>query len=254
VESTLNPESHSGDEAMESPAVVTETPVTATAPPAEPELPPPAADPLFSTTPQEPPADAPPSVPSPDDETGTLPLLQAQSQAVIDRLTRFEAQLAEHLSDTASCSRAAFDYLYDEMQSYKKNFLREAQRPLLLDLMMLYDSIDQLRRSYKHASSVDPATLFQNLDALQVEAEEILGRVGIERMSATPERLDVNLQRAVKTVPTDNPEEHMLVVEQIKAGFISGEQTLRKEQVAVKKYAPRATSDGAAGAGEPPRS
>jgi molecular chaperone GrpE (heat shock protein) len=106
--------------------------------------------------------------------------------------------------------------------------------------MMLYDSIDKLRRNYEQASSVDPVTLCQNLDALQVEAEEILGRVGIERMSATPDKLDVNFQRAVKTIPTDNPEEHLLVVEQLVSGFVSGEQPLRKEQVVVKKYTSRA--------------
>lgn len=163
---------------------------------------------------------------------------------VINRLDRFEAQLTEHLRQSASCSRAAFDHLYEEMQAYKKNFLREAQRPLLLDLMMLYDSIDKLRRNYEQTPSVEPATLCQNLDTLQVEAEEILGRVGIERMTATSGKLDVNLQRAVKTIPTDNPEEHLLVVEQISSGFISGAQPLRKEQVVVKKYTPRTPDAG----------
>lgn len=177
-------------------------------------------------------------------ETAAMTAPPDQKPLVVEHLERFEAQLAEHLRNTASCSRAAFDYLYDEMQGYKKNFLREAQHPLLLDLMMLYDSIDKLRRNYEQASSVDAVTLSQNLDALQAEAEEILGRVGIERMSATPEKLDVNLQRAVKTVPTDNPEEHLLVIEQVKSGFVSGDQTLRKEQVVVKKYSSPAPSPG----------
>jgi len=229
LEPILNPESSSADAAvMEHPADV--TPEDASPPVA-------AEQETAADAASEPPATSEPSPVGADSEPDA-----PRNQLVIERLDRFEAQLTEHLRDSVSCSRTAFDHLYEEMQAYKKNFLREAQRPLLLDLMMLYDSIDKLRRNYEQASAIDPVTLCQNLDALQVEAEEILGRVGIERMSATPEKLDVNLQRAVKTIPTDDPEEHLLVVGQISSGFVSGAQPLRKEQVIVKKYTPRAPS------------
>jgi molecular chaperone GrpE (heat shock protein) len=69
-----------------------------------------------------------------------------------------------------------------------------------------------------------------------VEAEEVLQRVGIERMEATPEKLDVNLQRAVKTIPTADPEEHMTIAEHVRVGFFSGDKPFRKEQVVVRSY------------------
>lgn len=222
MDTILNPESSSNDAAqVEHPADVTseEAPAPVAA---EPET---AAEAGTMELPviSEPSADGTPGVPE-------------NQSIVIERLDRVEMQLAEHLRESATCSRNAFDQLYEEMQGYKKNFLREAQRPLLLDLMMLYDSIDKLRRNYEQAATVEPATLCQNLDALQVEAEEILGRVGIDRMCVTPDKLDVNLQRAVKTIPTDDPEEHLRVVEQVSAGFISDGRPLRKEQVVVKKH------------------
>lgn len=193
----------------------------------------------------EPPA-PPPATPSnavgENADSSVMTLLQAQNGSVIEHLERLEAQLTDHLRANASCSRAAFDHLYDEMQAYKRNFLLEAQRPLLQDLMMLFDSIDKLRRNYQQAASLDLAALSQNLEGLQVEAEEILLRVGIERMTGLSDKLDVNLQRAVKTVATENPEENLQVVEQVRCGFVSGGQPLRKEQVIVKKYTPRAPS------------
>lgn len=158
--------------------------------------------------------------------------------AVLERLAKFEALLADHLGATAACSRAAFDRLYEEMQGYKKNFLLEAQRPLLQDLMMLYDSIEKLRRNYEQATAPDPRVLAQNLEGLQVEAEEILLRVGIERMTATADKLDVATQRAVQTVATANPDENLQVVERVKVGFLCAGQVLRKEQVVVRKYTP----------------
>jgi len=165
-----------------------------------------------------------------------MSLLVDQKRLVSEQLERFAGQLNEHLRSTTSCSRVAFDRLYEEMQSYKRNFLLEAQRPLLMDLMMLYDSIDTLRRNYSGAAPVDPAVLCQNLDSLQVEAEEILQRVGIERMTATPERLDVNLQKTVKAIPTAHAEEHLQVVERLRSGFLSGEKPFRKEQVIIRTY------------------
>jgi len=213
------------------------------------------------STPDEPPRVArepfPASLPAPSArEPNNVPvgiadsivmtLLQAQNENMIQHLHRLESQLADHLLTNTSCSRAAFDHLYEEMQAYKKNFLTEAQRPLLLDLMMLYDSIDKLRRNYERTSPVDAVALSQNLDGLQVEAEEILLRVGVERMTATPDKLDISLQRAVSTVPTEHPEEHLLVVEQVRSGFVSGGQPLRKEQVVVKKYSPRTPSSNPA--------
>lgn len=171
-------------------------------------------------------------------EHSTQDMLHAQMQEVISYVEDFRLQISDHLRSTASCSRTAFDSLYEEMQGYKKNFLREAQRPLLLDLMMLYDSIDRLYRHYQKTPSVDREALFQNLDGLRSETEEILARVGIERMIVTSERLDVNCQRAVKTVPTDVPDENLAVVERISSGFYAGEHPLRKEQVVIKKYTP----------------
>lgn len=167
------------------------------------------------------------------------PALYELSDLVFRHLQHFETRLADHLASTASCSRAAFDHLYDEMQGYKKNFLREAQRPLLTDLMLLCDSVEKLRQSYETKSDIDVPTLRQNLETLQVEVEEILARSGVERMLATPERLDVRLQQAIKTVSTENPEEHLAVVDRLRAGFICSEQAMRKELVVVKKYIQR---------------
>jgi molecular chaperone GrpE (heat shock protein) len=186
------------------------------------------------------PEPAAPGAPEPVAEAS----IQNLCESVVDHLRRFESQLSDFVRGTSTCSRAAFDQLYEEMQGYKKNFLREAQRPLLLDLILLYDSIDSLCRNYERATDVNPAILVENLDALRVETETILGRVGIERLAASPEKLNVSLQRAIKTIPTDKPEEHLAVVETVKAGFFAGESPVRKEQVVVKKYKPAGVEAG----------
>lgn len=203
--------------------------------PADGSVEPPVA-PLLSEELPSPPA-------SPASEEGVVTVApDAFHASVSGYLQRFEERLTDHLQSTESCSREAFNKLYEEMQGYKRNFLREAQNPLLQDLMLLYDSIDTMRRNYANASTVDVATLYSNLEALQVEAEEVLARSGVERMFATPERLDVRLQQAVKVIPTDDPEEDLVVVDHLKAGFLSGERAMRKEKVVVKKWRRPATA------------
>jgi molecular chaperone GrpE (heat shock protein) len=153
-----------------------------------------------------------------------------------DHILRLEKRLAEHLAATASCSRAAFDHLYEEMQGYKQNFLTQAQRPLLMDLIFLYDSVQTLRREYADVQEAGGSILRDHLSALHAEAEEILARAGVERMVDTPDKLDARLQQAVRTEPTDLAEEHLAVIQRLKAGFLCGERPMRKEMVVVKKY------------------
>jgi molecular chaperone GrpE (heat shock protein) len=161
---------------------------------------------------------------------------------VLEALDRFHERLDRHLQDTAACSRTAFDRLYDEMRQYKDNFVMEVQRGLLTDLMMLYDSIDRLRRHYETAGEADVSDLTENLAGLLVEAEEILARRGIDPFEAMSETLDRRTQKAMRSVPTSVAEEDLLVVERLKRGFMLGDKPFRKEQVVIKKYSPQAAS------------
>jgi molecular chaperone GrpE (heat shock protein) len=147
-------------------------------------------------------------------------------------LQRFD----ERLGETAACNREAFDRLYEEMRAYKENFLLSAQRPLLADVMALYDDILQLKKHYASAQTVDLPTLCDNLDGLLVGAEELLARRELLPICEHGAKLNRDTQKAVKVVPAADPSEDMTVVERLKTGFLFQDKVFRREEVVVKKY------------------
>ena len=144
-------------------------------------------------------------------------------------------RLDGHLVETAACSRSAFDRLHEEMRQYKDNFLASAERPVLMDVVLLYDSILKLKQHYEQAQSVELTSLLANLDGLLVEATEILARRNILPLCEPGDKLQLRTQRAVRTVPTADPAEDMQIVDRLKTGFAVGDGVFRREEVVIKK-------------------
>ena len=44
-------------------------------------------------------------------------------------------------------TQQAFDALYAELKQYREDFLAKAERPLLLDLLLFYDSMNWMRQT-----------------------------------------------------------------------------------------------------------
>lgn len=185
-------------------------------------------------------SDQPGSPPAPPT---TAPARPARSGArpaaeILAALQALDQRLDRHLAETASCSKEAFDRLYAEMRQYKDDFVRAAQRPLLADVIALYDSVRKLRRHYERGGAVEVEALCANLGGLLAEAEEVLARRELVPFAEPGDKLNRETQRALQTVPTTDPAEDMRVVERHKTGFLLGKSVFRREEVVVKKYSP----------------
>ena len=56
--------------------------------------------------------------------------------------------LIKQQSDTdAQVKQSAFDQLYEELKSYKNDWQYQAEKPLLLDLLLFYDSLNWFQES-----------------------------------------------------------------------------------------------------------
>jgi molecular chaperone GrpE (heat shock protein) len=163
----------------------------------------------------------------------------------------FGKRLEHHLIETESCSRSAFNRLYEEMRQYKDNFVFEVQRGLLQDVLLLYDGIQQLKRHYSTAQDIDGQALMANFDGLAIETEEILLRRGLERLIESPDKLDPYLQKAVRVIKSNDPDEDMAIVERLRVGFRLGDRMFRKEEVVIKKCAQSPPQPMEFGPGDP---
>ena len=157
--------------------------------------------------------------------------------ASLEELARYVSDLRRALEQAASredTQRQAFDHLYQEMKQYKDDFIFQAEKPLLLDLLLFYDSLNWFRESLlKKDMSADVVS--DSFQYLLDEFLELLYRRDVLPMEGA-EAFDRTTQKAVKVVPTDDPRMDWRVDQVLKRGFTRAGRTLRAEEVVVHRY------------------
>lgn len=127
----------------------------------------------------------------------------------------------------------AFDRLYAELDGLKKKEAFDQLRPLYLDLILLFDRIDNLATKPGEVSQENPSAI-GFVQTLSDELLEILGRREIEIIS-TASIFDPATQRAVGTQLTSNRSENSEIARVVRKGFRFSGSILRAEEVIVKK-------------------
>jgi len=147
-------------------------------------------------------------------------------------------KLLERRKKEESVQKKAFDQLYEELAQYKENFVFEAEKPLLLDLLLFYDSLSWFQTSLvqEEASQDVIADSFQYLVD---EFLELLYRRDIVPVESKA-TFDRHLHRAVQVVPTEDPEKDQAVEQVLKRGFSRADRVLRPEEVIIARLLERA--------------
>ncbi len=132
---------------------------------------------------------------------------------------------------TDTVQHKAFDQLYEELRQYKDDFLFQAEKPFLLDLLLFHDSLHWFQQSLQR-EDMSPAVVADSFQYLLDEFLEILYRRDVVPCESAP-RFDRRLHKAVKVIPTGNSQDDWRVHAVLKRGFVRGERLLRPEEVAV---------------------
>lgn len=147
--------------------------------------------------------------------------------AKIDALTElFQERMR---SDTVQ--QKAFDQLYEELRQYKEDFLFQAEKPFLLDLLLFYDSLNWFHQSLQK-EEMSPDVVADSFQYLVDEFLELLYRRDVVPCEGA-ERFDRRVHKAVRVVPTGAPDDDWKVQAVLKRGFVRGERLLRPEEVSV---------------------
>ncbi len=152
---------------------------------------------------------------------------------------QIKALLEERLSYDAAKERA-IDKLSEELRLnwgyYKDNFFFQLQKPIFIELIMLYDSLERTMNSMGTPEVLSKEQITERLQALKDELLEILYRRDIAPFDEHPEALDYKLHKTVKTVPTPEESENNKVDKIVKVGFRWNDKILRPEEVIIKKH------------------
>ncbi len=163
--------------------------------------------------------------------TDERPSLHDTLKHIKEILSRLEAD-----ADASNLQKTAFNNLYAELKQYKEDFIFQAEKPLLLDLLLFHDSLCWFRHTIaEHGEGPIPAELVtEAVEYLTEEFLEILARRDITPMAPRTE-FDRTVHKAVKTLDHENPDMDMKVHSVLKKGFMRAGKLLRPEEVVIYK-------------------
>jgi len=150
-----------------------------------------------------------------------------------EEVARTREVLNARLSDDP-VRESAFQKLYDELKQYKDDFVFQSEKPLLLDLLLFYDSLNWFQQSMVE-QEMSPDVIADSFQYLVEEFLEILYRRDVTPMEAR-ERFDRKTHKVVKVTAADNPDDDGAVNQVLKRGFTRGGRPLRPEEVVISRW------------------
>jgi molecular chaperone GrpE (heat shock protein) len=157
-----------------------------------------------------------------------------------DELRRLKDELADMkkmVNDRLANDKVrekAFDQLYEELKQYKDDFLFQAERPLLLDLLLFYDSLNWFQESLVK-QEMSPDVIADSFQYLVDEFIEVLYRRDVTPMEEL-EVFDRTVHKAVKVVESDDPKSDQRIAQILKRGFTRADKQLRPEEVVILRF------------------
>jgi molecular chaperone GrpE (heat shock protein) len=150
-------------------------------------------------------------------------------------------------------SRQMFDALHEELKSYKDGFLLDSvHRPMIRDLITLYDDLTQIHEQMKEQIAFTQAMqieddakseLVRRIESIRLHLDhklefvlEVLARLDVSQFPPGKGKLDKRTQRAVAVETAEDEAEDLLVLRSVKCGFLWKERVMRAEEVVIKKW------------------
>ncbi len=130
----------------------------------------------------------------------------------------------------------AFEALYEELKQYKEDFVFQAEKSLLLDLLLFYDSLNWMKTSLQ-SGDISPDGTENSIQFLIDEFLEILYRRDVVPMEAT-DSFDPTRHKGIKISPTSDPSRDRRILQVLKRGFTRGDRVLRSEEVVLQRHLP----------------
>jgi molecular chaperone GrpE len=189
-----------------------------------------------------PPPESPPIGPAFAEEWGRA--IEALGDRLSLRLDAIQTVLERDSRAEATRERVV-DRLHAELQDYKQDLLLKVQRPIFIDLIQLHDDVGKMieARAPLEDDGDRTAAVRGLLESIQVAIEDILYRQGVEPFAAEGDAFDPRRQRAIATVPTDDPARNKAIAVRLRKGFQAGEKLIRPELVSVYTYRPPAPAE-----------
>ncbi|GHO86338.1 nucleotide exchange factor GrpE [Dictyobacter formicarum] len=128
------------------------------------------------------------------------------------------------------------DTLHSELQSYREGLHFKILRPLLIDLISLYDDINHIIENTQKTFPDLDTTIIGNMKSFHESVEEMLSNNGVEAFQVPEATFTPNKQRALRAVPTSDASLDKQIASRLRKGFSYENRILRPEIVETYRY------------------
>lgn len=149
-----------------------------------------------------------------------------------ERVSVLQASFEREVRAEATRERIV-DRLHAELQEYKQDLLLKVQRPIFIDLIQLHDDVGKMIDAQPAENGARSDASRGLLESIRTAIVDILYRQGVEPFQSEGDAFDPRRQRAVTTVPTEDPARNKTVAARLRSGFQAGGKIIRAEIVSV---------------------
>ncbi len=177
-------------------------------------------------------------------ETEETTQLPSDGEEILKRLDHILELIENRLAyDTAK--EKLVSRLDDELRGYRENAERKKMRPLLMDLIHFYDSLENINYGLWQREDLKRSDVKEALKMVFEELQEVLARQNVCLFDEDERaiKLDRRLHRTLELEKTSIPEEDNMVAKTIRKGFKWDDEIIRAEEVIIKKYDPQNSED-----------
>lgn len=129
-------------------------------------------------------------------------------------------------------AHAEFENAKKRMDKEKLDFIRFANEGFLLEFLPIVDNLEIAEAHIKEAK--DFKAVREGVDMIQVQIQEFLKNIGIERVKTVGEKFDPHMHEAVGTEESKDKEDGLIVAE-LKPGYKFNGKLLRPASVKIVK-------------------
>ncbi len=165
------------------------------------------------------------------DSALTIEAIHALGDALHGKLDRLQTVFEREIRAEATREKVV-DRLHAELQEYKQDLLLNVLRPVFVDLIQLHDDIGKIAGPAGSGDG-EARRLLDLMRGFQQGIEDILYRQGVEPFVNDGDSFDPRRQRAVATLPTEDPAANKTIAARHRKGFRAGEKVIRPEVVSV---------------------
>jgi molecular chaperone GrpE len=160
--------------------------------------------------------------------------------ALGQKITRLEQHFETKLMYDESKDQT-IDALHRELQDYREGLQFVHLRPLVNDLLTLYDDLGGMLAGFAvdHPEAAAEAPVNKLLDSLHTIQEDMqytLEKHGFDLYEHPGDEVDRKFQRVQGTVPTDDPAQDRQVAVRLRRGLRYADRVLRPEIVQVYRH------------------